>query len=172
MKWGFSFRLASSSTPFRQSDRLDRAQLAPECSPSNLVTSGSIENKLTKYFEPSCFTTPPIIGADIIGTAFGNSRTGIVDGPAQSNIDVGITRSVPISLLKEGSNLSSARSHCPQPSAVFQIQIRPTGHFRSELSADVVKSPGGTIGREDNLLDLAAPCGRSTDLRPFLWTIN
>jgi hypothetical protein len=83
----------------------DRAQLAPGCSPSSLVSPGSIQNKLTKYFKASCFTTPPVIGADGIGTDFGNSRTGIVDGPAQSNLDVGLMRSVPISLPKEGSSL-------------------------------------------------------------------
>ena len=70
----------------------DRAQLAPGCSKVNLVAPGSVESKLGKYFNTSCFAKPPVIGADGIGTAFGNSRTGIVDGPGQFNIDLGVMR--------------------------------------------------------------------------------
>ena len=66
----------------------DRAQVATGCSKSNLVNPGSVESKLGKYFNTSCLTTPPIIGADGIGTAFGNSASGIVDGPGQFNIDL------------------------------------------------------------------------------------
>ena len=83
----------------------DLANLAPGCSKGNLVTSGSVESKLGKYFNTSCFQTPPIVGADGIGTAFGNSGSGIVDGPRQSNIDLGVMRSVPIPWPKEGSSL-------------------------------------------------------------------
>ena len=83
----------------------DRAQLAKGCSGSNLVTPGSLGGKLGKYFNTSCFTTPTIVGADGIGTSFGDSATGIVDGPGQFNIDLGILRAVPIRLPKEGSSL-------------------------------------------------------------------
>jgi len=83
----------------------DRAQLAPGCSNSNLVTAGSVKSKLEGYFNTSCFTTPPVIGADGIGTAFGNSRTGIVNGPGQFNIDLGVMRVVPIHWPKEGGSL-------------------------------------------------------------------
>jgi hypothetical protein len=83
----------------------DRAQLAPGCSKANLVTPGSLERKLGNYFNTSCFTTPPIIGSDGIGTGFGNSSTGIVDGPGQFNVDIGVTRAVPIRWPKEGSSL-------------------------------------------------------------------
>jgi hypothetical protein len=79
----------------------DRAQLALGCSKAALITPGSIENKLGKYFNSSCFTTPPIIGADGIATGFGNSSTGIVAGPGQSNIDLGVARTVQIRLLRE-----------------------------------------------------------------------
>jgi hypothetical protein len=44
--------------------------------------------KLNSYFNTSCFTTPPVIGQDGIGTGFGNSGTGIVDGPSQTNVIV------------------------------------------------------------------------------------
>jgi hypothetical protein len=83
----------------------DRAQVAQGCSGSNLVTPGSLERKLGKYFNTECFTTPAVVGADGIGTTFGDSATGIVDGPGQFNIDVGILRAVPIRLPKEGSSL-------------------------------------------------------------------
>jgi Carboxypeptidase regulatory-like domain/TonB-dependent Receptor Plug Domain len=72
----------------------DRAQLQPQCTKSNLVRSGSVESKLSNYFNSACLTTPPVIGADGIGTAFGNSGSGIANGPGQSNIDLGVTRSV------------------------------------------------------------------------------
>ena len=83
----------------------DRAQLAPGCNRSNLVHPGSIESKLNGYFNAACFTPPPIIGADGIGTAFGDSATGIVDGPGQFNVDAGVMRLFPIHWPKEGSDL-------------------------------------------------------------------
>jgi hypothetical protein len=70
----------------------DRAQLVQGCNKSNLVNSGSVKNKLGNYFNAPCFTTPPIIAADGIGTAFGNSSTGIANGPGQSNLDVAFVR--------------------------------------------------------------------------------
>lgn len=105
----------------------DRAQLAPGCNKSNLVTHGSIEGKLTQYFKASCFTAPPIIGADGIGTGFGDSRTGIVDGPGQFNIDVGVVRSVAVPWPKEGS-----------------IQFR--GEFFNALNRPQFSNPNTTYG--------------------------
>ena len=72
----------------------DRAQLSSQCSKSQLVKGGAVESKLNGYFNASCFTTPPIIGADGIGTAFGNSATGIVDGPGQANLDLALSKTV------------------------------------------------------------------------------
>ena len=51
-----------------------------------------MESKLNAYFDASCFTTPPVIGADGIGTAFGNSATGIVYGPGQANLDLALSK--------------------------------------------------------------------------------
>ena len=70
----------------------DRAQLSGACTKSQIVTGGTIESKLNGYFNPACFTTPPIIGADGIGTAFGNSPTGVVDGPGQANLDLALSK--------------------------------------------------------------------------------
>jgi len=62
-------------------------------------------SKLNGYFNASCFTTPPIIGADGIGTAFGNSATGIVNGPGQANLDLAFSRTVAINWPVEKSIL-------------------------------------------------------------------
>jgi Carboxypeptidase regulatory-like domain len=72
----------------------DRAQLSGICSKKQLVKGGSVESKLGGYFNAACFTTPPIIGSDGMGTAFGNSATGIVDGPAQSNLDLAFSKTL------------------------------------------------------------------------------
>jgi len=72
----------------------DRAQLTGTCTKNELVRGGSTGSKLSNYFNASCFTTPPVIGADGIGTGFGNSATGIVDGPGQANLDLALSKTV------------------------------------------------------------------------------
>jgi Carboxypeptidase regulatory-like domain/TonB dependent receptor len=84
----------------------DRAQLTGNCSKSRLVTAGSIGSKLNHYFNTSCFTSPPVIGADGIATAFGNSGTGIVDGPAQANLDLALSKAVNFDWPREKSSLT------------------------------------------------------------------
>jgi hypothetical protein len=83
----------------------DRAQLSPKCNGSNLVRRGSIETNLGSYFNSACFTTPPVVGADGVGTNFGDSSTGIANGPGQSNLDVGLVRNVDVRWPREGSTL-------------------------------------------------------------------
>jgi hypothetical protein len=83
----------------------DRAQLSGQCTKSQLVRGGSVESKLNDYFNASCFTTPPVIGADGIGTAFGNSPTGIVNGPGQANVDLAFSKTVAINWPVEKSSL-------------------------------------------------------------------
>ncbi len=72
----------------------DRAELTGTCNKNQFVSQGPIGSKLNNYFNASCFTTPPVIGADGIGTAFGNSGTGIVDGPGQANLDLSLSKTV------------------------------------------------------------------------------
>lgn len=72
----------------------DRAQLSGTCSKSQFVRSGSVESKLNGYFNNSCFTTPPIIGGDGVGTGFGNTATGLVNGPGQANLDIALSKAV------------------------------------------------------------------------------
>ena len=83
----------------------DRAQLAPNCSARQLVRPGSVGSRLNNYFNTSCLTTPPVIGADGIGTAFGNSGTGIVDGPGQENLDVALTKTMAFPWPRENSTI-------------------------------------------------------------------
>jgi hypothetical protein len=83
----------------------DRAQLSGTCAKDQLVTGGSVQSKLSSYFNASCFTTPPVIGADGRGTAFGNSATGVVDGPGQANIDIALSKSTVLHWHREKSSL-------------------------------------------------------------------
>jgi len=83
----------------------DRAQLMPECSKASLLNHSSTDKRLGAYFNSSCLTTPPIVGADGIGTTFGNSSTGIVDGPGQSNLDLAIMRTASLHWPSESTQL-------------------------------------------------------------------
>jgi TonB dependent receptor/Carboxypeptidase regulatory-like domain len=78
----------------------DRAELSGQCTHSQFVTGG-----LDSYFNKSCFTNPPIIGADGIGRGFGNSGTGIVDGPGQANLDLAISKTLMLNWPMEKSSL-------------------------------------------------------------------
>jgi hypothetical protein len=79
----------------------DRAQLSGSCTKNQLITAGPIGSKLNDYFNKSCFTAPVVIGADGIGTAFGNSGTGIVNGPGQANVDIAFTKEMYFKLSSE-----------------------------------------------------------------------
>jgi hypothetical protein len=84
----------------------DRAQLTGACAKGQLVSAGSVQSKLNGYFNASCFTSPPIIGDDGIGTAFGNSGTGLVDGPGQANLDLALSKSVTFDWPREKSSVT------------------------------------------------------------------
>jgi hypothetical protein len=81
----------------------DRAQLTGTCTKNQLLT-GPTATSPTDYFNKSCFATPPIIGADGKGTAFGNSGTGIVDGPGQANVDLSISKLLTFRWPHDGSS--------------------------------------------------------------------
>jgi hypothetical protein len=83
----------------------DRAPLSGACTNGQFVTAGPLQSKLNSYFNTACFTTPPIIGADGIGTAFGDSATGLVNGPGQANLDLSLSRTIPLRWPHEGSSL-------------------------------------------------------------------
>jgi Carboxypeptidase regulatory-like domain/TonB-dependent Receptor Plug Domain len=90
----------------------DRAQLAPGCTYDNLANSGSIQSKLTNYFNKPCILRNaagaaiwPIVGDDGRATAFGNSGVGIVFGPGQNSSDIAIIKRTPLHLLGESGNV-------------------------------------------------------------------
>jgi hypothetical protein len=83
----------------------DRAQLSGACPNGGLVREGPVRSKLNAYFNAACFSSPPIIGADGIGTAFGNSATGVVDGPGQENLDIAFSKRMTWSRAREKSNI-------------------------------------------------------------------
>jgi hypothetical protein len=83
----------------------DRAQLTGLCTKGQLVSPGSAESKLNDYFNKTCFARPPVIGADGIGTGFGDSTTGIVDGPGQANVDLSLAKLVLINRPHEKGSL-------------------------------------------------------------------
>src|SRR4051812_3614158 len=83
----------------------DRAQLSGTCSNDQLIAAGSVQSKLNGYFNSACFTRPPIIGPDGIGTAFGNSATGLVQGPGQANLDLALSKTITLNWPTEKSSL-------------------------------------------------------------------
>jgi hypothetical protein len=84
----------------------DRAQLTGSCMKGQLVRGGSVESKLNSYFNASCYTSPPVIGGDGIGTGFGNSATGMVDGPDQANLDLALSKAITFDWPHEKSSLT------------------------------------------------------------------
>jgi len=83
----------------------DRAQLSGACTRSQLVVPGPVQSKLNGYFDAACFTDPPVIGADGLGTGFGDSATGIVDGPGQANVDLAFSKAWALRWPGENSSL-------------------------------------------------------------------
>jgi Carboxypeptidase regulatory-like domain len=81
----------------------DRPNYVPGCKVS---TSGSLETRVVNgYLNAKCFTPPPVIGADGVGTAFGDAPIGMVDGPDQVNFDFSIIKDTRIAWPTEVTNL-------------------------------------------------------------------
>jgi hypothetical protein len=82
---------------------VDFAELSPSCTLSQVNTSGSVQSKIGNYINQNCFGTTlagqftptpyPVISADG-GTAFGNTRPGIVHGPDQNNTDLSLIKNI------------------------------------------------------------------------------
>jgi len=61
-----------------------------ECTGLDPASHGSMINRIENgYLNPNAFTNPPVIGD---GTGFGNCGVGILRGPSQLNLDLGIHR--------------------------------------------------------------------------------
>jgi hypothetical protein len=60
-----------------------------ECTGAEPGASGSLFGRINRYFNPAAFAPPPSIGD---GTGFGNCGVGILRGPSELNLDLGIHR--------------------------------------------------------------------------------
>lgn len=74
----------------------DRVQISSNCTYANLATPGSVNSRLNNYFNTACVTAPPVIGADGLATAFGDSGNGIISGPDQRNFDIAVIKKTPL----------------------------------------------------------------------------
>jgi hypothetical protein len=76
---------SSAGSVFGNLSFTNRAQ----CTGLSPASSGSLSSRINGYFNPAAFTAAPTIGD---GTGFGNCGVGILRGPDQRNLDVGIQR--------------------------------------------------------------------------------
>ncbi len=78
---GTPFSVLTNETAFVAA----RADAVPGC---NATLSGSVESRLLKYFNPSCFAPATV--------DFGNTGRNILRGPDQRNVDISIIKFFPI----------------------------------------------------------------------------
>ncbi len=116
----------------------DRAQIAPGCSGAQLVTAGSVRNRLNNYFNTSCFAGPPVIASDG-STGFGNSGTGIAIGPGQQNVDLAAVKRIAL-----GEN--TGRLNLQLRGEFFNAFNTPQFSNPSANAGTVIANPGGTFG--------------------------
>ncbi len=91
--------------------------MASGCTYDNLVTSGSVINRLgglsggPGYINRACIQTGSngLASWQLVepggGTNFGNSGVGIIVGPGQNNSDIAVIKRTSINWLKEGANV-------------------------------------------------------------------
>jgi hypothetical protein len=82
----------------------DHPEWAPGCTKSQLETPGSVKSKLNNYFNQACIGSYPVIGSDGIATGFGNMGSGLVRGPGEGNIDLALSKRIPMRLFGRESN--------------------------------------------------------------------
>jgi hypothetical protein len=74
-----------------------------QCTGLNPASSGSLFHRVADgYLNPAAFASPPVIGDDGMATGFGNCGVGILRGPSQQNLDLGIQKSIAVT---EAANL-------------------------------------------------------------------
>ncbi len=79
---GTPFSVLTNDTAFVQA----RADSLPNCNPNE---SGSVQSRLTKYFNSTCFAAAT--------TDFGNTGRNILHGPNQQNVDISVIKYFPVS---------------------------------------------------------------------------
>lgn len=123
---------SSAATVYGNLSGFNRA----ECTGANPAAAGPLFSRVSDpadgYLNYTAFAPAPVIGDDGIGTGFGNCGVGILRGPGQRNLDLGIQRSFSIT---EGSNL--------QFRAEF-FNLTNTPKFGQPFS-DYAVTQGGTV---------------------------
>jgi hypothetical protein len=85
-----------------------RAEFCPGMSNADLVTPGSVKERLNQYVNSAAFCSPPVVsigGPGTTGTDYGNSGRGIMRGPGQNNFDISIAKTTRLGGLSEQSAL-------------------------------------------------------------------
>lgn len=98
---GLSFSITDSSAGTIYG-RTGYAQFALGKSASDAALSGRPQDRLTKYFDTSAFTIPPVVGN---GSGFGNSGRGILRGPGQANFDMSLRKTFKTGGVNESAKL-------------------------------------------------------------------
>jgi hypothetical protein len=86
-----------------------RAELCPDATYSEILSSGSTQSRLDHYFNSAgVFCPPPIVG--VVGgvggaTGYGDSKRGPVLGPGQFNWDFALVKNTRVGGLREDANL-------------------------------------------------------------------
>jgi Carboxypeptidase regulatory-like domain/TonB dependent receptor len=83
----------------------DRGELSGTCTPGQYVNPGSVTSKLNNYINKSCFTAEPVIGADGVGTGFGNAGVGTLRGPSELNFDFSVFKHFPLHKIRDTADL-------------------------------------------------------------------
>lgn len=68
------------------------SEVRAECTGAPVASSGPLTTRINGYFNFAAFTPAPAIGNEPGVTGFGSCGTGIVRGPRQRNLDLGVQR--------------------------------------------------------------------------------
>jgi len=102
-----------------------RAQLCSGFTPAQVATSGGVEARLDKYFDPDAICAPPAIGD---GTGYGNTGRAAFRGPHQANFDASLAKSTKVGGLSEAATLE------------FRTE------FFNAFNHPQFQNPGGAVG--------------------------
>ncbi|HEV2386297.1 MAG TPA: carboxypeptidase-like regulatory domain-containing protein [Candidatus Acidoferrales bacterium] len=75
-------------------------QLCPGMTNASIATSGSVENRISGYFNSAAFCAPPPIGN---GTGYGDVARGVIHGPGQNNWDMALSKDTQVGGLAENA---------------------------------------------------------------------
>jgi hypothetical protein len=96
----------------------------PDCTGQNPASAGSVQNRLNGYFNAAAFAPAPTIGD---GTGFGNCGVGILRGPGQHNLDLGVARNFPIGERAKVQFIAEFFNFTNTPSFALPVSDRAAG---------------------------------------------